>query len=169
MVRRSIPNNSSLAIRPLSKAVASSTLSHRPAGWMFWELLFCFFFFCKCAFSGCSDGETLASGVILCSLGVRYMSYCANIARTLLIEPTSGQEKNYTALLGAFELALKALVPGFLKVFFVCLLFFHQVDSAIGKRLCDVYNVVKEHLTAVDESGQLATCLAKVFCFCLLQ
>jgi hypothetical protein len=104
--------------------------------------------------------------VILCSLGVRYMSYCANIARTLLIEPTSGQEKNYNALLSAFELALKALVPGMQHIVCLCFIYFivsTDADAATGNRLCDVYNAVKDHLVAVDESGQLAACLTKVF------
>lgn len=35
-----------------------------------------------------SDNELLHDGTILCSLGVRYKSYCSNIGRTILIDPT---------------------------------------------------------------------------------
>ena len=87
-----------------------------------------------------SDKERLATGVILCSLGVRYLNYCANVGRTLLIEPTPGQERNYTHLLAAYDAALKALVP--------------------GNRLCDVYAAAKDTLAAADSA--LAECLAKV-------
>jgi nucleosome binding factor SPN SPT16 subunit len=34
-----------------------------------------------------SDDQRLKLGVILCSLGVRYKSYCSNIARTFMIDP----------------------------------------------------------------------------------
>ena len=37
--------------------------------------------------------------VVLCSIGVRYSSYCANVARTYLVDPTKQQEAQYKALL----------------------------------------------------------------------
>lgn len=40
-------------------------------------------------FSASSDkNTTLHFGVIVCSLGARYKSYCSNIVRTLLVNPT---------------------------------------------------------------------------------
>lgn len=40
-------------------------------------------------FSAVSDkNTTLHFGVIVCSLGARYKSYCSNIVRTLLVNPT---------------------------------------------------------------------------------
>jgi len=40
-------------------------------------------------FSAVSDkNTTLHFGVIICSLGARYKSYCSNIVRTLLVNPT---------------------------------------------------------------------------------
>ena len=36
---------------------------------------------------------------MLCSIGVRYSSYCANVARTYLVDPTKKQEAQYKALL----------------------------------------------------------------------
>jgi ABC-type dipeptide/oligopeptide/nickel transport system ATPase component len=47
-----------------------------------------------------------------------------------LIEPTAGQERNYTHLLAAYDAALKALVP--------------------GSRLCDVYAAAKDPLAAAN-------------------
>lgn len=38
--------------------------------------------------SALSNNDNLDSGVILCSLGTRYKSYCSNIGRTFLIDPT---------------------------------------------------------------------------------
>ena len=37
--------------------------------------------------------------MVLCSIGVRYSSYCANVARTYLVDPTKQQEAQYKALL----------------------------------------------------------------------
>jgi len=46
-----------------------------------------------------SDNRMLHDGTILCSFGVRYKSYCSNIGRTILFNPTKEQEKNYEILL----------------------------------------------------------------------
>lgn len=35
-----------------------------------------------------SDKNILHFGVIICSLGLRYKSYCSNIIRTILVNPT---------------------------------------------------------------------------------
>lgn len=35
-----------------------------------------------------SDDQRLKAGVILCSLGIRYKSYCSNVGRTFMIDPT---------------------------------------------------------------------------------
>jgi len=37
--------------------------------------------------SAVSNNEYLHAGTIICSLGVRYKSYCTNISRTFLIDP----------------------------------------------------------------------------------
>ena len=39
-------------------------------------------------FSTVSSDERLHFGTIICCLGVRYKSYCSNIARTLFVEPS---------------------------------------------------------------------------------
>lgn len=53
-----------------------------------------------------------AAGVILVSLGTRYQSYCANISRTYIINPSKVQESQYNALLAAQEAAIAALKEG---------------------------------------------------------
>ncbi|KZC04875.1 FACT complex subunit spt16 [Dufourea novaeangliae] len=63
-------------------------------------------------FSVVSDKNTLHFGVIVCSLGARYKSYCSNIVRTLLVNPTKTIEDNYNFLLQLEEEILKKLVSG---------------------------------------------------------
>ena len=62
--------------------------------------------------SAASDDRRLEYDVILCSLGARYSMYCANIARTFLVDPVKQQEEEYKALLQAQEKAINALVEG---------------------------------------------------------
>ncbi|KAF9581674.1 FACT complex subunit spt16 [Lunasporangiospora selenospora] len=49
--------------------------------------------------SAASNEKNLHAGTIICSLGVRYKSYCSNIGRTFLIDPSKAHEKNYNFLL----------------------------------------------------------------------
>ncbi|GIL93381.1 hypothetical protein Vretifemale_20793, partial [Volvox reticuliferus] len=51
-------------------------------------------------------------GVIVVSLGTRYASYCANISRSFIINPSKDQTAQYNALLSAQEAAIGALKPG---------------------------------------------------------
>ncbi|KAM7259484.1 hypothetical protein ACFE04_015225 [Oxalis oulophora] len=53
-----------------------------------------------------------SESVIICAIGARYASYCANVARTFLIDANTLQSKAYGVLLKAQEAAIKALVPG---------------------------------------------------------
>lgn len=62
--------------------------------------------------SAASDDRRLEYDVILCSLGARYSMYCANIARTYLVDPVKQQEEEYKALLQAQDKAIAALVEG---------------------------------------------------------
>ncbi len=50
--------------------------------------------------------------VIMCGIGARYSMYCANVARTVLVDPSKQQEAEYKALLAAQEAAIAALVTG---------------------------------------------------------
>lgn len=63
-------------------------------------------------FSVVSDKNILHFGAIVCSLGVRYKSYCSNIVRTLLVNPTEEIQNNYTFLLSLEEEILKKLTAG---------------------------------------------------------
>eukprot|EP00850_Spirogloea_muscicola_P026810 SM010721S14107 [mRNA] locus=s10721:8:385:- [translate_table: standard] len=53
-----------------------------------------------------------AMGVIVCAIGARYASYCANVARTILIDASESQRSAYEALLKAHAAAIRALQPG---------------------------------------------------------
>lgn len=62
-----------------------------------------------------SNDENLyyeATGVIVCSIGSRYNSYCSNVSRTYLIDAEPVQGKAYKVLLKAQEAAINALRPG---------------------------------------------------------
>lgn len=63
-------------------------------------------------FSAVSDKNHLHFGAIICSLGARYKSYCSNIVRTLLVNPTDSVQSNYNFLLNIEEEVLKRLVAG---------------------------------------------------------
>lgn len=63
-------------------------------------------------FSVSSDRNYLHFGAIVCSLGARYKSYCSNISRTLLVNPSDTVQENYNFVLNLEEELLKKLVPG---------------------------------------------------------
>ncbi|XP_064071632.1 FACT complex subunit spt16 isoform X2 [Vanessa tameamea] len=63
-------------------------------------------------FSAVSDKNHLHFGAIVCSLGARYKSYCSNIVRTLLVNPTDHVQSNYNFLLNIEEEVMKHLVAG---------------------------------------------------------
>ncbi|EEB07329.1 FACT complex component Spt16 [Schizosaccharomyces japonicus yFS275] len=48
--------------------------------------------------SAISNDKLLHGGVVLCSLGLRYKSYCSNIGRTYLFDPNADQLKYYNFL-----------------------------------------------------------------------
>ena len=62
--------------------------------------------------SASSNGKNLYYGVITCSLGARYKSYCANVGRTYVINPSKGMEKLYKLLSEMHAEAISALRPG---------------------------------------------------------
>ncbi|XP_062583012.1 FACT complex subunit SPT16-like [Saccostrea cucullata] len=63
-------------------------------------------------FSTVSDDSNLDFGTIICALGVRYKSYCANIVRTLMVDPSDKQQKDYDFLLKVEEEILNKLQDG---------------------------------------------------------
>ncbi|XP_069689096.1 FACT complex subunit spt16 isoform X1 [Periplaneta americana] len=63
-------------------------------------------------FSVVSDKNVLHFGAIVCSLGARYKSYCSNIVRTLLVNPTDSTQENYNFLVALEEEIMKVLTDG---------------------------------------------------------
>lgn len=96
-------------------------------------------------FSVISDKNILHFGSIVCSLGARYKSYCSNIARTLLVNPTDKIQENYNFLLNLEEEICKVLVP--------------------GKKLSDVYDAAVAY--AKKEKSDLVENLTKTFGFAM--
>lgn len=94
-------------------------------------------------FSVVSDKNTLHFGAIVCSLGARYKSYCSNIVRTLLVNPTDEIQGNYNFLVDLEEELIKVLQA--------------------GKKLCDVYNTGLDF--AKKQKPQLVDKLTKNFGF----
>ena len=59
-----------------------------------------------------SDKNQLHFGVIVCMLGTRYKSYCSNISRTLMVDPTDEMQKNYEFLLETESVIISKLQHG---------------------------------------------------------
>ncbi|KAL2020929.1 hypothetical protein VTK56DRAFT_7816 [Thermocarpiscus australiensis] len=59
-----------------------------------------------------SDNETLHPGIIIAAMGLRYKSYCSQIARTFMVDPNKSQESNYRFLLAIHNLILKEIRDG---------------------------------------------------------
>lgn len=58
------------------------------------------------------ENKPLDFSIIVCALGARYRSLCANLVRTVLINPSAEVTAAYAALLAAFAAAVKAITPG---------------------------------------------------------
>ena len=74
-----------------------------------------FFFFLH----PCSDKNHMHFGAITCAMGIRYKSYCSNLVRTLMVDPTQEMQENYNFLLQVEENLLKELKHGEYRVY-VC-------------------------------------------------
>jgi nucleosome binding factor SPN SPT16 subunit len=96
-------------------------------------------------FSALSDKNYLHFGSIICSLGARYKSYCSNIVRTLLVNPSDKIQGQYNFLVNLEEEILKVLVP--------------------GKKLSDVYEAALSY--AKKEQPALVDKLTKNFGFAM--
>lgn len=96
-------------------------------------------------FSAISDKNHLHFGAIVCSFGVRYKSYCSNIVRTLLVNPSDKLQEQYNFLVNMEEELLKIMVP--------------------GKKLSDVYN--SGYNFAKKEQPSLVDKLTKTYGFAM--
>ncbi len=63
-------------------------------------------------FACCSDKTELHFGSIVCMIGVRYKSYCSNLVRTMLVDPTDEVQESYNLLLSVQEEIIKKLQHG---------------------------------------------------------
>ncbi|KAK3988283.1 FACT complex subunit-domain-containing protein [Cladorrhinum sp. PSN332] len=59
-----------------------------------------------------ADNEFLHPGIIIAAMGLRYKSYCSQIARTFMVDPNKSQEANYKFLLAVHNLVLKSIRDG---------------------------------------------------------
>ncbi|KAH3684665.1 hypothetical protein WICPIJ_004352 [Wickerhamomyces pijperi] len=59
-----------------------------------------------------NDNNLHDTGVVIASLGMRYKSYCSNIGRTFLIDPSKQMEQNYDFLLLLQKHIVSLLKPG---------------------------------------------------------
>ncbi len=66
----------------------------------------------KLKFSVVSDKENVHFGAIICSFGARYKSYCSNIVRTMLVNPSDKVQKSYDFLVSLEEHILANLKEG---------------------------------------------------------
>lgn len=62
--------------------------------------------------SALPDDKVLYGGVIVTFLGLRYKSYCSNIGRTYLIDPTKTQEQNYTFVVALQKKVMETITNG---------------------------------------------------------
>lgn len=63
-------------------------------------------------FGTASGDDDIHFGIIISSLGVKYRRYCSNVSRTLMIDPTDEQKKNYEFLLEVLEHIINNLSEG---------------------------------------------------------
>ncbi|KAJ1548240.1 FACT complex subunit spt16 [Nowakowskiella sp. JEL0078] len=80
-----------------------------------------------------SDNNPLDPGTIICSVGVRYKSFCSNVSRTYMIDPTKEQERNYGILVEIQEKLLTSVIKD-------------------GVTCSEVYNKAKQLLESKDPS-----------------
>ena len=59
-----------------------------------------------------SNNDNMSFDIIICSLGARYKSYCANISRTYMIDPLPKIEDTYTLLISLYDKCLESMVLG---------------------------------------------------------
>ncbi|KAK4452354.1 FACT complex subunit ctc-2 [Podospora aff. communis PSN243] len=59
-----------------------------------------------------SDNDVLHPGIIIAAMGLRYKSYCSQVARTFMVDPNKSQEGNYKFLLSVHHLILKEIRDG---------------------------------------------------------
>ncbi|XP_068097539.1 FACT complex subunit SPT16 [Hyperolius riggenbachi] len=77
-------------------------------------------------FSVVSDKNHMHFGAVTCAMGIRYKSYCSNLVRTLIVDPTQEIQDNYNFLLQLQEELCKELKH--------------------GAKICEVYQAVMDQV-----------------------
>ncbi|KAM5192405.1 FACT complex subunit SPT16 [Mantella aurantiaca] len=77
-------------------------------------------------FSVVSDKNHMHFGAVTCAMGIRYKSYCSNLVRTLIVDPTQEMQDNYNFLLQLQEELCKELKH--------------------GTKICEVYQAVMDQV-----------------------
>ncbi|OCU01519.1 FACT complex subunit SPT16-like [Xenopus laevis] len=77
-------------------------------------------------FSVVSDKNHMHFGAVTCAMGIRYKSYCSNLVRTLMVDPTQEMQDNYNFLLQLQEELLKELKH--------------------GAKICDAYQIIMDQV-----------------------
>ncbi|KAI9104535.1 FACT complex subunit-domain-containing protein [Phlyctochytrium arcticum] len=80
-----------------------------------------------------SNTDPLHEGTILCTMGIRYKSYCSNVARTYLMNPEKNKEKNYNFLVELQEHVLQGIKEGV-----TCAEVYNSATSYIEKKRPDL-------------------------------
>ena len=99
----------------------------------------------KLKFSVVADKENVHFGAIICAFGVRYKSYCSNLVRTFLVDPSQEVQDIYSYLV-----TLEDFILGQLKD---------------GVKLSDVYNAAMDNVK--KEKPELADKINKNFGFAM--
>ncbi|CAB4067888.1 FACT complex subunit spt16,FACT complex subunit SPT16 [Lepeophtheirus salmonis] len=91
----------------------------------------------KLKFSVISDKEPVHFGAIICSFGVRYRSYCSNIVRTILVDPSEDIQRIYDFLTRVEDLLLSELKHGskLSSIYENCVTMVKKEDSSLVSKL----------------------------------
>lgn len=99
----------------------------------------------KLKFSVVADKENVHFGAIICAFGIRYKSYCSNLVRTFLVDPSQEVQDVYSYLVTLEEFILTQLKD--------------------GAKLSDVYNAAMDNVK--KEKPEIADKINKNFGFAM--
>lgn len=91
-------------------------------------------------FATSSNSDSIHFGSIVSSLGLRYKFYCSNISRTLMIDPTEDQKKNYEYLLRVSDQIINKLCDGV-----VLSDLFNQINALVKKERPDLVDKITKN------------------------
>lgn len=114
-----------------------------------------------------SDKNHMHFGAITCAMGIRYKSYCSNLVRTLMVDPTQEMQDNYNFLLQVEEELLKQLKHGEFRGgagnagdrSLTRVSGLKPLLSCAGVKICDAYSTALDYVK--KEKADLASKLTK--------